>query len=45
MQRFCGDSEISIAFRDGISNLCRRALVHMQRNAGITLNKAFDNVW
>ena len=43
MQGFCRDGKIAVAFADILGYLCRRALVHMQGNVRVTLNKAFNH--
>jgi hypothetical protein len=43
MQRFGRDSEVSIAFRHRFGDLRWRPLMHMQGDAGIAFDKAFDH--
>ena len=44
VQRFGGDGEIGGPFGDRFSDLRRRALMHVQRDARVTLDEAFDYV-
>ncbi len=45
MQRFRGNREIGVPFRYRFRNLRWRPLVHMQRNARVTLDEAFNHAW